>query len=98
MLADAVAPLASLPGVAEVRSVGLLAAVELQAEVLGARAGLLEEVVRAARRNGIVTRALRGVGVQISPPYVVDEDDLRAIATGIGAAVEAVCGPVAAAR
>ncbi len=45
-------------------------------------------VVVAARRHGVITRALRGVALQISPPLIVTEDELTAIVAGIGAAVD----------
>jgi adenosylmethionine-8-amino-7-oxononanoate aminotransferase len=44
-------------------------------------------MVAAARRHGVITRLLRGVALQVSPPLVVSEDELAAIVSGIGAAV-----------
>ena len=41
----------------------------------------------AARRHGVITRVLRGVALQISPPFVVTEDELAAIVDGIAAGV-----------
>jgi adenosylmethionine-8-amino-7-oxononanoate aminotransferase len=44
--------------------------------------------VLAARRHGVLTRALRGVALQISPPLVVSEDELATIAAAVAAAVQ----------
>jgi adenosylmethionine-8-amino-7-oxononanoate aminotransferase len=87
-LRELVVPLAGLPGVADVRSVGLAAAVELDGDLLAAHPTVGAAVVTAARRHGVISRALRGVALQISPPLVVTEDELSAMVGGIGAAVE----------
>ena len=84
-------PLRALEGVADVRSAGLAAAVELDARVLEANPGAPLAAVLAARRRGVLTRALRGVALQISPPLVVTEDELArivdAVAFGVREAV-----------
>ena len=41
----------------------------------------------AARRHGVLTRVLRGVALQISPPFVVTEDELATIVDGVAAGV-----------
>jgi adenosylmethionine-8-amino-7-oxononanoate aminotransferase len=87
VLRDLVTPLADLPGVAETRSAGLAAAVELEPELIKEQPTAGVAVVVAARRHGVITRALRGVALQISPPLVVTEDELTAIVSGIDAAV-----------
>jgi adenosylmethionine-8-amino-7-oxononanoate aminotransferase len=87
ILARALAEVAGLPGVAEVRCAGLLGAIEIEAELLLARPGLVDEIGKAARRQGVLTRGLRGVALQLSPPFVVDEDDLRAMVAGLASAV-----------
>jgi adenosylmethionine-8-amino-7-oxononanoate aminotransferase len=87
VLRDLVTPLADLPGVAEARSAGLAAAIELDPELMKEQPTAGVAVVVAARRHGVITRALRGVALQISPPLVVTEDELTAIVGGIGAAV-----------
>ena len=88
LLRDLVAPLADLPGVADVRSAGLAAAIELDGELIAAHPTAGVAVVAAARRHGVISRALRGVALQISPPLVVTEDELARIVSGIRAAVE----------
>ena len=88
LLRDLVKPLADLPGVADVRSAGLAAAIELDGELIAAHPAAGVAVVTAARGHGVISRALRGVALQISPPLVVTEDELARIVSGIRAAVE----------
>jgi adenosylmethionine-8-amino-7-oxononanoate aminotransferase len=95
ILADALAGAAGLPGVAEVRCAGLLGAIEIEPELLGARPAIVDEIGKAARRHGVLTRGLRGVALQLSPPFVVGEDDLRAMVAGLAAAVTDVVGSTA---
>ena len=90
VLADLLAPLRGRPGVADVRSVGLAGGVELDAELLAEHPTAGAEVVLAARRNGVLTRLLRGVALQISPPFVVTETELGDIAVAITAALDEV--------
>ena len=87
-------PLREIEGVADVRSAGLAAAVELDARVLEANPGAPMAAVLAARQRGVLTRALRGVALQISPPLVVAEAELAtivdAVDTGVREAVATV--------
>jgi adenosylmethionine-8-amino-7-oxononanoate aminotransferase len=92
VLADLLAPLQELPGVAEVRSIGLAGAVELDPALLAEQPAAGAAVVLAARRHGVLTRLLRGVALQISPPFVVTEDELRTAVDGIAAALDEVVG------
>jgi adenosylmethionine-8-amino-7-oxononanoate aminotransferase len=87
VLRDLLAPLSDLPGVAEVRCAGLAAAVELEAGLLATHPTLGLAAVAAARRYGVISRFLRGVALQISPPLVVTEDELETIVSGLGVAV-----------
>ncbi len=77
VLADAMAPLARHPLVSEVRTCGLLAGVELNPEVLQRMPGLTDTIVREARVRGVLTRALMGTTLQVSPPFVIEESQLR---------------------
>ena len=90
VLADLLAPLGSLPGVAEVRCAGLAGAIELDAGLLAEHPTVGMQVVVAARKRGVISRFLRGVAVQISPPLVVTEDELATIVGGVGDAVQDV--------
>jgi adenosylmethionine-8-amino-7-oxononanoate aminotransferase len=84
---ELLAPLREIDGVAEVRSAGLAAAVELDASVLEVNPAAPAAAVLAARRNGVITRVLRGVALQLSPPFVATEDELAAMVDGIAAGV-----------
>ncbi len=86
VLAGLMEGLRELPGVAEVRSIGLAAAVEFTAETLE-RPGLVDEAVLAVRRHGTITRTLRGVALQLSPPLVSSEDELAAMVDGLRAGI-----------
>ncbi len=89
-LAEAVAPLAGLPGVADVRTAGLAAGLELDAEMLSAHPTAGAQIVLAARRRGVLTRLLRGAALQISPPFVVTEAEIGEIAGAVEAALREV--------
>ena len=90
LLGELLEPLRDIPGVADVRSVGLAGAVELDAALLAEHPAAGWSVVLGARRHGVLTRLLRGVALQISPPFVVTEDELRKIVAGIAASLQAV--------
>jgi adenosylmethionine-8-amino-7-oxononanoate aminotransferase len=60
VLDRAVRRLASAPGVGEIRTVGLTAAVAFRGDLLAADPGLPERAVVAALRHGVATRVLRG--------------------------------------
>ncbi|MFN8631475.1 MAG: aminotransferase class III-fold pyridoxal phosphate-dependent enzyme [Chloroflexota bacterium] len=82
--------LASSPLVGEVRTVGLTAAVELSAEARAANPGVVDAVVGACTRNGVLTRNIRGVGLQFSPAFIVTPDEIARIAEGFDAALREV--------
>ncbi len=85
LLAATLAPLAEHPLVKEVRSgLGLLGAVELHDPTK------LAAVVAAARDRGVLTRVIRGVALQFSPPFVVTEDELAQIGAAVAVALDAV--------
>jgi len=84
VLADALAPLADHPAVADVRvGVGLLAAVEL------ADPSKLQAVIDAAYERGVLVRGIRGVALQISPPFVITEEEIETTARVFGDALDA---------
>ncbi|HEY5627993.1 MAG TPA: aminotransferase class III-fold pyridoxal phosphate-dependent enzyme, partial [Candidatus Limnocylindrales bacterium] len=66
--------LATSPLVGEVRTVGLTACVELSAEARAANPGVVDAVVGASRRHGVLTRNVRGVGLHFSPAFVISEE------------------------
>jgi adenosylmethionine-8-amino-7-oxononanoate aminotransferase len=84
VLADALRPLADHPAVTDVRTgVGLLGAVEL------ADASKLQPVIDAAYELGVLVRGIRGVALQVSPPFVITEDELVQTAQVFGEALDA---------
>jgi putrescine aminotransferase len=92
-LHDLLQPLWELEGVADVRCAGLAAAVELDAGLLARSPGAPASAMMAARRHGVLTRVLRGVALQISPPFVVTVDELGTIVDGVAAGIrEAASG------
>jgi putrescine---pyruvate transaminase len=79
-LADALAPLADHPAVAEVRAgLGLLAAVQLAPDALERDPGAAAQVAAGAREAGVIVRPLLGA-LAVSPPLTVDETHLEQIA------------------
>lgn len=92
VLHELLEPLRDQDGVADVRSAGLAAAVELDASVIEANPGAPMAAALAARRHGVLTRPLRGVALQISPPLVISEDGLATIAAGVAAGVREAVG------
>jgi adenosylmethionine-8-amino-7-oxononanoate aminotransferase len=82
-LVRAMAPLADHPLVTEVRGgVGLISGIQMVPEVNG------DQVMRDCIDAGVVVRILGGNVVQISPPFVIEEDDLHKIAEVIGGALD----------
>jgi len=82
-LEAALRPLEEHELVSEVRTIGLLGGVELTLD------GLADRVAEEALRRGVIVRALRGAVLQISPPFVVSEEQLRTIADVIGESLTA---------
>jgi putrescine---pyruvate transaminase len=94
VLADVLAPLADHDLVGEVRvGTGLLAGVEIAEEARAADPGLLPRLVTEIRQRGVITRLLRGVALQVSPPFVITRAELARIAETFAAALDAVARP-----
>ena len=90
-LAAALAPLAAHPLVSEIRTgAGLLAAVQLDPAQVDADASLPGRTATACRDAGVITRALAGGGLQISPALVISEAQLAELEIGIRAGLDAV--------
>jgi adenosylmethionine-8-amino-7-oxononanoate aminotransferase len=90
VLAAALAPLAGHELVAEVRAgTGLLAAVEIAEDVRAADPGIGPRLVAAIRERGVITRLLRGVALQVSPPFVITEAEIGEIAAALAGALDA---------
>jgi adenosylmethionine-8-amino-7-oxononanoate aminotransferase len=89
-LADALAPLIDHPLVAELRAgLGLLAGIELTEEARTADPGIVGRLQLACREVGVLVRPL-GTGIAVSPPLIVDEDEIGQLVAGIGRGLAAV--------
>jgi len=81
VLAAALAPLAGHELVGEVRAgTGLLAAVEIAEDARAADPAIVQRLVVDIRERGVITRGLRGVALQVSPPFIITEEEIAKIA------------------
>src|SRR5262249_16086385 len=80
--------LESHPVMGQVRTIGLLAGIELRAEALARKPGLCDQVVAEARRRGVLTRNLVGTSLQVSPSFVIQEGDVRVMADTFAGGVD----------
>ncbi len=88
-LAEAFAPLVEHELVSEIRAgLGVVAAVQLDLDAIAADATLPDRAMMAARAQGVLTRALTGGGLQISPALVITRAELDEIAGGIRAGLD----------
>jgi adenosylmethionine-8-amino-7-oxononanoate aminotransferase len=82
--------LRDLHGVRDVRAAGLLAAVDLDPlddpTWIGRAWGQV-------RDDGVLTRLLAGTALQVSPPFVITEEQLERIAAVYGGAIAAHAPP-----
>lgn len=83
-LAVLLEPIADHETVGDVRSVGLLAGVEL----IGEPQGLAARVAELAEERGVLFRLIGDV-IGISPPYIVTDDELVQLTTVLGECVDA---------
>jgi putrescine---pyruvate transaminase len=93
VLASALQPLAGHSLISEVRAgTGLLGAVEISAEARAADPGIGQRLVAEIRDRGVITRLVRGVALQVSPPFVITEPEIGQIVSVFGDALDAVAG------
>jgi putrescine---pyruvate transaminase len=91
VLKDSLLPLAAYDLVSEVRAgVGLLGAVDFTAEAKAA--GVPSRVIAGLREREVLTRTLASGAIQISPPFVVVDDDITHLAQALGASIESAGG------
>jgi putrescine---pyruvate transaminase len=91
VLARAMAPLTGHELVGAVRAgTGLLAAVEIAEDARAADPAIGQKLVLAIRARGVLTRLLRGVALQVSPPFVISESEIGRIAEAFGGALDDV--------
>lgn len=89
LLTDALDDLATHPLVTEVRSgVGLLAAVQVDPVALADDPSIPTRAVAGLRDRGVLTRPLVDGSLQVSPPFVVSEQQLKHAAAAIGEALD----------
>jgi putrescine aminotransferase len=81
--AAAFAPLLDHPAVSDVRTAGFLAGVELDENARAEVAELMEMVLEAMRQRGVLVRGLLGRTIQISPPLIIETDQLALLATAL---------------
>jgi putrescine aminotransferase len=90
VLADALAPLADDPLVADVRAgLGLLAGIELTEEARMADPGIVVRLQLACREAGVLVRPL-AAGVAVSPPLIVGRSEIERLADGIASGLRSV--------
>jgi putrescine aminotransferase len=90
VLAEAFTPLAAHPLVGAVRTgTGLLTAVQLDPDALAADPALPAAVVAALREIGVLTRAIGTGGIQVSPAFVITDEQIRELAGSFRAALDA---------
>jgi len=93
VLEETIKPLAGHDLVGEVRAgTGLLAAVEIAPDALAADPGLGPRLVTGIRERGVITRLLRGVALQISPPFTITPAQIERIAETFAAELDAAAG------
>jgi adenosylmethionine-8-amino-7-oxononanoate aminotransferase len=95
-LRRALAPLADLPAVGEIRQYGLAAGIELVADratrapfPAAERRGM--RVCRAARRHGVFLRPLGDV-IVLMPPLTITGEEIDRLAAALAAAIREACG------
>jgi putrescine aminotransferase len=89
VLADVMGGLRDHVLVADVRVCGLLAGIEINAEALTRAPDLAEGLVNDARERGLLTRMLVGNTIQVSPPFVITEAEIRGASDAVRAALDA---------
>ncbi|GHF48067.1 adenosylmethionine-8-amino-7-oxononanoate aminotransferase [Amycolatopsis bartoniae] len=88
VLADALAPLARHPLVAEVRAgLGLLGAVELKAEVLETLPSAIADLALLVRQRGVLLRTL-GKALAVSPPLTIQAEQLQEIGLALAVGLD----------
>lgn len=82
--------LAGHPLVEEVRTGGLLAGVEISREARSARPGVVDEIALKARELGVIVRPLVGHSLQVSPPFVITEEEIAELVGVLRQALDSV--------
>jgi putrescine---pyruvate transaminase len=98
VLGEQLGPLAQHPLVDDVRTIGLLAGVELSAAARASVPDLAERVTRRAREHGVLVRNLVGHSLQISPPFVITAGELGHLAQVLRTALDETAAELAGDR
>ena len=96
VLARTLSGLEREPLVEATRTAGLLGAVQLAADARAAEPGLVDRIVSELQDDGVLLRGLVGHSLQISPPFVISEDEIALLGERIAGALERVGAGVAA--
>jgi adenosylmethionine---8-amino-7-oxononanoate aminotransferase len=83
VLAEALTPLAFLPGVRNIRSLGMIGVVELEDDQEGRGTARAVRVRDRLRENGILLRPL-GPVIYVMPPLITPEPVLRYLVQAVG--------------
>jgi adenosylmethionine-8-amino-7-oxononanoate aminotransferase len=97
-LASAMVKVADSPLVLESRTAGLLASVQLNADVLIECPDAIDRLVVELRQAGILTRGLVGHSLQISPAFVISDIEIDLLGSAISGALERVAAKLHAPR
>ncbi len=90
VFAEKVHSLAEHPLVGETRAIGLVGAVELEAAELEREPELVERAVALAREHGVLTRSLRGSALHLSPPFIIEPEQIDALVDGLRRALDSI--------
>ena len=96
IFADDVSTLETHPAVREVRAAGMMAAVEVDGATLGA--DFAGRGAQRARELGVLTRAMFGGSLQISPPLVIELGEIQRIVETLAQALTDCAADPAAGR
>jgi adenosylmethionine-8-amino-7-oxononanoate aminotransferase len=87
---EALQSLLDHPLVADLRGgVGAMAAIQLEPEAVATDPGLANRAAAESRRAGLITRAIAGGGLQVSPPLILTDEQLDELVDGLQAGLDA---------
>jgi len=62
----------------------------MNAEAVATDATLAARAAEAAREAGVITRALAGGGLQVSPPLTISHDEVHELVSGLRAGLDSI--------
>jgi beta-alanine--pyruvate transaminase len=89
MFADAAMALRGLPGVLDIRTIGLVAGIDLASKPDGFGKRAYAAMEKAFHEHGVMIR-VTGDTIALSPPLIVSEDEIGEIFAKVGKVIEAV--------